>query len=314
MTFSLSLAGIPDAEAKRFGGARSFGSSSKHSKSYNRKASTPAKKTASQQKAHDTNQAARQSMSKRGGLMGMLGGLALGGLLGAMLFGGAFENLNMMDMLIFAGIAFLLFKLFAAKSKRQSPIPSIGRQRNNTDDLENQAYQRSNTSEKSSPGNNNAGFNTDVFANKGQTSKFSTAENQTESVLNEEPLILPNDFDEQDFLNGAKGAFKMLQSAWDQRDLAEIRSLTTDKVFADIQTQLQATKAKNQTDILQVEAELLEFRDLDNELEVVVLFDSLIREESSAQPEQVREVWTFIKPKNSLQPKWYLDGLQQLES
>ena len=63
---TLSFAGISDAEAKRFGGARSFGSASKYSKSYNRKASSTTQRTASQQQAYNKNQAARQSMSRGG--------------------------------------------------------------------------------------------------------------------------------------------------------------------------------------------------------------------------------------------------------
>ena len=309
---TLSFAGISDAEAKRFGGARSFGSSSKYSKSYNRKASSPTKKTASQQQAYNKNQSARQTMSKRGGLMGLLGGLALGGLLGSLFFGGAFENFNFMDILIFGGIAYLLFKLFAAKAGR--PKTSTAYNRNNYDSTSqvehlNSSYQRSNSEPI-----NSADFDTDVFANKGQASNFNASDNYTEEKLVEDAIVLPKDFDELDFLDGAKGAFKMLQVAWDKRDLAEIRSLTTDKVFAEIQDQLKGSDEENHTDILKIEAELLEVREVGNELEAVVLFDTLMREEISAHPEQVREVWTFIKPKNSMQAKWYLDGLQQLEN
>jgi len=309
---SLSFAGISDAEAKRFGGARSFGSASKYSKSYNRKSASSTKKTASQQQAYNKNQAARQTMSKRGGLMGLLGGLALGGLLGSLLFGGAFENFNFMDILIFGGIAFLLFKLFAAKAGRRSTATTSG---NNSYTSTTQAeplessYQRTN-----SAATNDAGFDTDIFSRKGQTASLNTDDSPTEEKLIEEAIVLPKDFDEEDFLQGAKGAFKMLQAAWDKKDLAEIRSLTTDKVFAEIQTQIKASDSENHTDILKIEAELLEVREIGNDIEAVVLFDTLMREELSTHPEQVREVWTFIKAKNSLQAKWYLDGLQQLEN
>ena len=309
---SLSFAGISDAEAKRFGGARSFGGASKYSKSYSRKASSPAKRTASQQQAYNKNQSARQTMSKRGGLMGLLGGLALGGLLGSLFFGGAFENFNFMDILIFGGIAYLLFKLFAAKAGRR-PTRSTAYGRNNSDTSTyseplNSNYQRSN----SAPANS-VGFDTDIFSNKSQTSKFNTDNFQPEEKLIEDAIVLPKGFDERDFLEGAKGAFKMLQIAWDKQDLAEIRGLTTDKVFAEIQAQLKDSATENHTDVLKIEAELLEVREIGNELEAVVLFDTLMREDVSAQSEQVREVWTFIKQKNSMQAKWYLDGLQQLE-
>jgi predicted lipid-binding transport protein (Tim44 family) len=302
---TLSFGGISNAEAKRFGGASSFGSKSSYSKSYNRKSSAPKQRSASQQKAHEQNQAARQSMSKRGGLMGILGGLALGGLLGSLLFGGAFENFNFMDILIFGGITFVLFKLFAARASRQHvPSASYGStgHSNQTAEPLSSSYQR-----VENPSKNNAGFDTDIFANKGQTADF-------EEKVIEDAIVLPQDFNEQDFLHGAQGAFKMLQAAWDKKDLAEIRSLTTDKVFAEIQDQLKASTESNHTDILKIETELLEVRELDNYLEAVVLFDTLMREETNGSPEQVREVWTFIKQTNSLHPKWLLDGLQQLES
>lgn len=311
MTATLSFAGISDAEAKRFGGARSFGSASKYSKSYSRKASSPTKRSASQQQAFNKNQSARQTMSKRGGLMGLLGGLALGGLLGSLFFGGAFENFNFMDILIFGGIAYLLFKLFAAKAGRSTRGTAYGRKNYDTSTQQeslNSSYQRSNSAPV-----NNAGFDTDIFSRKGQTTSFDKNDYPAEEKLIEDAIVLPKDFNEQDFLEGAKGAFKMLQSAWDKRDLAEIRSLTTDKVFAEIQTQLQNSTSDNHTDVLNIETELLEVREIGNDIEVVVLFDTLMREERTAHPEQVREVWTFIKPKNSMQAKWYLDGLQQLE-
>jgi len=108
-------------------------------------------------------------------------------------------------------------------------------------------------------------------------------------------------------------AYEMLQSAWDDKELAEIRGLTTDKVFAEIQSQIQADDGENKTDVLSVKVTLLEVREIGNELEASVLFDTLLREDEDARPQQVREVWTFTKAKNSLQPKWFLDGLQQLE-
>ena len=115
------------------------------------------------------------------------------------------------------------------------------------------------------------------------------------------------------FLTGAKIAFTTLQKAWDYRDLAEIRGLSTDKVFAEIQEQLKTSATENHTDILKLDAELLEVREVGGELEAVVLFDTIMREDINAQTEQVREVWHFVKPKISIQPKWLLDGIQQLE-
>ena len=38
-----------------------------------------------------------------------------------------------------------------------------------------------------------------------------------------------------------------------------------------------------------------------------------LREDANTQASQVREVWHFTKPIAAQQPKWFLDGIQQLE-
>lgn len=298
ISLSLTLAGVADVEARRFGAGRSFGGKSSYGKSYKRSATAKPARTASQKQAYKKNQTVRQNMSRRGGFMGMLGGLALGGLLGAMFFGGGFEAFNFMDILVFGGIAYLLFRLFAARAGNR---PRTVSNSNSYDYSDNQQQPFSNTSQHSS-----ADFDTDVLFNKDKQWG-----NSAEAEFEEQ--LIPQGFDETDFLAGAIGAFKDLQKAWDNRDLAEIRGLTTDKVFAEIQDQLTDFTETNQTDVLKIDAELLSIRELDSDLEAVVLFDTIIRENIDSQAEQMREVWHFIKSKNSLQPKWYLDGIQQLE-
>ena len=175
------------------------------------------------------------------------------------------------------------------------------------------AYNRTaNDYEESQPIQSNpAGFNTDVLFKKDK--KQSTGQSFQQDADFNETIAVPEDFDQQAFLSGAKIAFTTLQKAWDDRDLAEIRGLSTDKVFAEIQEQLKASATENHTDILKLDAELLEVREIGSELEAVVLFDAIMREDINAQAEQVREVWHFVKPKISIQPKWLLDGIQQLE-
>lgn len=299
ITLCLSFSGIPDAEAKRFGGARSFGGKSSYGSAFRRSGKSTSTRSPSQKKAFNKNQASRQAMSRRGGFMGMLGGLALGGLLGAMFFGGAFEGFNFMDILMFGGIAYLLFRLFASKVKRPMATNSQGYDQYKPQEFSGASQQKT------------AGFNTNVLFDSDK--KNSSFDNNFEDDADFNQEKAPKGFDEVDFLSGAKGAFKTLQKAWDQHDLAEIRGLTTDKVFAEIQQQLSESPDANQTDVLKLDSELLSIRDLGNELEAVVLFNAIIREDVSGQAEQVREVWHFIKLKKSNQPKWFLDGIQQLE-
>jgi predicted lipid-binding transport protein (Tim44 family) len=300
ITLSLTFAGISNVEAKRFGGARSFGGKSSYSSPFRRSTKSNSTRSPSQKKAFTQNKASRQAMSHRGGFMGMLGGLAIGGLLGALFFGGAFEGFNFMDILIFGGIAFILFRLFASKARRPMSYNEEGY-------AQYQPQPFSTSSQRTT-----ASFDTDVLFDTDKK-HHSSSNNDLYNDADFFQGTTPKGFDEVDFLTGAKGAFKVLQKAWDQSDLAEIRDLTTDKVFAEIQDQLNNSIEPNRTDVLKLNAELLSIRDIGAELEAVVLFDAIIKEDANSQAEQVREVWHFIKPKNSKQPKWYLDGIQQLE-
>ena len=114
-------------------------------------------------------------MTNRGGLMGMLGGLALGGLLGSMFFGGAFENFNFMDILIFGGVAFLLYKLFAARARNTQP----NAYNRTTNDLGGSQVNQTET----------AGFNTDVLFKKDH--QFTTGSSTQESTSLNNTSVIP---------------------------------------------------------------------------------------------------------------------------
>ena len=107
LSFSFSM----DAEARRFGGGKSFGGMKQR----------PAQQQQQQKPAAPAKQpAAAGAKPAFGGFGGMLMGLAAGGLLASMFMGEGFEGLKMMDMLIFGLIAFVIFKLIASR-RRQMP-------------------------------------------------------------------------------------------------------------------------------------------------------------------------------------------------
>ncbi len=111
MALCIGLTLSLDANAKRFGGGKSFGSAPSHQ---SRQAQPQTQRT-------DAAQAGRQQPSAASRGLGMLGALAAGGLLAALFMGGGFEGINFMDILIFAIIGFLLFRFLAARRRQQQP-------------------------------------------------------------------------------------------------------------------------------------------------------------------------------------------------
>jgi predicted lipid-binding transport protein (Tim44 family) len=301
----LSLGPVNDAEAKRFGGGASFGSRSSYGSTFKRQASVaPAAPSFSQQQAMTRNQSVRDGLSRRGGLMGMLGGLAIGGLLGSLLFGGAFEHINFMDLLIFAGVAYLLYRLLAARQRATTPQPIYRRGAEPTSIRAGQ--DQAPPAVAAAPETAPAQDSRDWF--RGGLKNDAVADH----IDYNQPRV-PVGFDQAGFLVGAKHAYHDLQKAWDARDLAAVRRLTTDGMYLEIETRIKEIGADNRTTVLKLEAELLEAREAADQLEAVVLFDGILREADDDQARQVREVWHFTKPRDAEQPTWFLDGIQQLE-
>ncbi|MDH5301310.1 MAG: Tim44-like domain-containing protein [Gammaproteobacteria bacterium] len=302
---------IDNAEAKRMGNGKSFGGKQSFSQPQNRSAQKEqaAAPTAAPQQGAGAAAAASGGAAKAG-LMGALGGLMIGGLLGALFFGGAFENINFMDILIIALIAFVVYKIFASRRRaatQQQPVAAGYGQVDVTPEQhhapqQRQAHQEPVAAPQQKQG---AGFDTDLMF-KGDKPDLGSA------AVAPRIVSKPAGFDEAHFLTGAKELFVMMQKAWDNGDLADIREFTTDAVFAEIQDQYRAREGSSQTEVISAHAELFDVREIDNATEAAVLFTMSLKEDGVDVHAQ--EIWHFTKPKAAFKPTWYLDGIQQVEA
>jgi len=277
--------------AKRFGGGMSFGKKSFSSSPFKRNSGQKAqgqKNNAKQQQ----NQSRKQQLSKRGGLMGMLGGLALGGMLGALFFGGAFEGINFMDILLFGGLAFLIYKLMASRKK---PAPQTVTAGGNN-------FQNENSSSDN------------YFREQQNAQDFTSATPPPPPVSNQ--LDFPSWFDKDDFIQGAKNAFNELQKAWDSGNLNFIQEMTSTEVFAEINTQFQQQTQQGTTEVISLSAEIIDYQDGPSP-EVTVSFQAKINEAdipgAMGQTHDVHENWFFVRVEKENGKQWQVDGIQQID-
>lgn len=122
-------------------------------------------------------------------------------------------------------------------------------------------------------------------------------------------------FDTDAFLDASRRNFIRLQAAWDKADMSVLRAMMTDAMLADIQTQLQERErsgAGNQTDVVMLEAKLLNIEDITEAYLASVEFSGLIREDASAGPNPFREVWSITRPKEG-NGGWLVAGVQALQ-
>jgi len=123
---------------------------------------------------------------------------------------------------------------------------------------------------------------------------------------------IPADFDVEGFVRQAKLSFVRLQAANDRGDMDDIRQFTTPEMFAEIKMQYQERGGRAQeTDVMQLNAELLEVVTEDSRHIASVRFSGQLREEANAAPESFSEVWHLVKPTDGSRG-WNVAGIQQV--
>jgi predicted lipid-binding transport protein (Tim44 family) len=123
---------------------------------------------------------------------------------------------------------------------------------------------------------------------------------------------VPADFDADAFLRVAKLHFVRLQAANDAGNLDDLREFTSPEVFAEIKLQLdERGPAAQKTDVVQLDAELLEAVTEGRRHVASVRFHGLIREQADAVAAPFDEVWVLTKPVSG-ERGWVIAGIQQI--
>lgn len=124
---------------------------------------------------------------------------------------------------------------------------------------------------------------------------------------------IPTDFDVAGFVRNAKLSFIRLQAANDAGNLDDIRDFTTPEMFAEIRMNISERGSVTQeTDVVSIDAQVLDVAEEAARYVVSVRFTGLIREERDAAAEPVDEIWHMVKPRDG-RGGWVLAGIQQVQ-
>jgi hypothetical protein len=124
---------------------------------------------------------------------------------------------------------------------------------------------------------------------------------------------LPAGLDRASLLAAVNPQFVLLQTAWDQGDLATLRALTTPSMYDDIARHLaQRGPGPNRTDVLTLESELIGVEQVGPLLLASVQFSGMLREASDGGAVPFREVWMLTRASDDAQTGWRLARQQAL--
>ena len=277
---------INDAEAKRIGGGGSYGMQRQSVAPSNTHQAAPAQAPRQATAPAPANQPATapQAQPKRswmGPLAGLAAGIGLAALASHFGFGAELANFMMMALLamvVVGVIGFFMRKKAAAQGNQGMQYAGAG-----------------------APFGGNAPQR--EFTSAGGSA--APAEASTGNI--------PADFDAEGFVRNAKVNFIRLQAANDAGNLDDIREFTAPEMFAEIKMGIDERKgAKQTTDVVQLNAEVLDVTEEANRYIVSVHFNGLIREENGAAAQPFAEVWHMTKPRDGSRG-WVLAGIQQVQ-
>lgn len=292
-----------DVEAKRLGGGRAAGMQRQAPKA------PPQQQTPPQQPVNTAPNAGAAAPAAAGAAaaagkrswMGPIAGLAAGLGIAALLshFGLGAGMANFLTMLLLAAAAFFvirwLLRRFAggAAAQRQGGLQYAG----------------------AGAGAGAPAGRADPFAQPMQR-QAPAAGGFSAGALNPVPMAgaagaatLPADFDAEGFQRIAKMLFIRMQAANDAGQVEDLRKFTTPELFASLRLDLQErAAAAQQTDVVQLDAQVLEAVQEHEQWVVSVRFHGLIREEADAPAAPFDENWHFVRPLDGSRD-WAIAGI-----
>ncbi len=225
-----------------------------------------------------------------GPIAGLAAGLGIAALMSHLGLGAEFGNLIM--MLLLGIVAFVAIR-FVMSRMRGSPAP------------------------QTAPGFNGLQFaGENAGAASGSGSGWSAAAASlpaaTHAATCARPTMLPPGFDQAAFERIAKLTFIRMQAANDTADLADLRQFTTPEMYAAIKLDLQdRLRGEQRTDVVHVDAEVIDVVEEAERQVVSVRYSGTIREEAEGPVVAFDEVWHLVKPDGG--GSWAIAGIQQTQ-
>jgi len=298
LALGLTLAtGDADA-AKRFGGGKSSGMQRQELSQPKSATATPATPAQAPTAAAAPNRAqqagapaAPQAQPKRswmGPLAGLAAGIGLAALASHFGFGEELASMMMMGLIAVAVMMLIGFFMRRRAASQQPALAGAGAV-------------------------NYTGSNPAQYSGSSTQPAYAAASSGAgAAVADAQPAgSIPADFDAEAFVRNAKVNFIRLQAANDARNLEDIREYTTPELFAEIKMNwMEQSGSAQKTDVVSLNAEVLDVTEEAARYIVSVRFTGLLREDANAAPEAIDETWHLTKPRSG-NSGWLVAGIQQ---
>jgi predicted lipid-binding transport protein (Tim44 family) len=287
--------------AKKFGSGgfgKSYNTASQMTPSPAPKQATPAQQQQQQQQQQQTQSATGNSQPRRSGLLGgMLGGLLAGGLFAYLLGSGAFEGLQLTDILLLAGIGLAIFLFLRSRKPAATAQPAYGMAGNSYP-----THQRQNPmARNAAPARNTA---TDAAMPHADLSSMMNTGNSA-------PMNLPADFDKATFTVSAMEHYRTLQQAWNDGDMEKIRGYVAPELFYHLARQrADMNNEPPRTEVLDLAADIVRADQIGAIRQISLLFRGRCRDLLENSEDGIFDTWHLERDTSQNNAPWLLVGIE----
>jgi len=226
-----------------------------------------------------------------GPIAGLAAGLGLAALMSHLGLSEGFGSLLLIALGVFGAI--FLVRMFLSRRQTAAPIQFAGASTNNAIPA---SYET-----QPVPAWSGAGKTEPLMAAEPAAPAFGVARKP-----------LPPGFDAKGFAKEAKRQYIQIQRSYDNADRAALSSVMTSEMNTEIGREIDGRGAHQPTEIVTLDADVLEVTTENDKYWVSVRFTGLLREDGEPQPKSVDEIWNLTKPVNG-SSGWLLAGISQLQ-
>ncbi len=206
---------------------------------------------------------------------GMMGGLLAGGLFAYLLGSGAFEGIQIMDILLLGLAAFVIIRLLRGAG---------------------QAQQRQTAAAAHGPAAHQS------FQSLNETAGSTVAPDQ--------PVALPADFDADAFTQGALEHYRLVQQAWNDGNLDLIREYVSPELYDALAAQRNRLMVPPKTEILDLDAEIIRADETSTHREISVLFRGRCKDDLEKSEDGIFDVWHLERDLRDDSAPWLVVGIE----
>ncbi len=201
-----------------------------------------------------------------------------------------FGGLSLFELLIIGGLVFVVFRVVSGMGQRED------------------------TSDRTGQGDRQKGPDQEDSLPRAEEAAQAAWDRLRSSPAPETSSQEGQEFDEQEFLQGARAVYARLQEAWDDRDIEDIANFTSPELLEKLRERSRKDSKRGRTELLLINAKLMDRRQEGSRETASVDFDVLLREGGTdREPHQSREVWHFARDRQDRNTSWRLESIEQLE-